>query len=62
MTAKNFPSIGPMLKNRSSSSRGVGTNGTPIKQSERHTEKIYPAFSQHPFALWFIPAKFHVTV
>src|ERR1017187_312590 len=35
--------------------------GTAIKQREGHAEKIYPAFRQHPVALWFVPAKFHIS-
>jgi hypothetical protein len=62
MTAKNLLSIEPMLRNRSSSSRGVGTVGrAAIKQRKCDTKKIDPALGQHPFALSFVPAKFHMT-
>jgi hypothetical protein len=44
MTAKNFPSIGPMLKKRSSSPRGVGTvsRGRPSNRLKATRRKSIP--------------------
>ena len=44
MTAKNLPSIGPTLRNRSSSSRGVGTvrRGRPSNNAKATRRKSIP--------------------
>ena len=61
MTVKNLPSMGPMLRKRSSSPRGVGTvsRGTAIEEAVGHLKKVNSSLGQYPFALGFIPAKFH---
>jgi hypothetical protein len=61
MTAKNLPSIGPMLSKRSSLPPGVGTvRGEAVKQAESYAEEVDPLFGL--VALRIVPAEFRSVV